>query len=172
METDKLDDSEEKILPVEENAHNFVEPLNLSRDDDQHEHLVPRVRKESLNLRCPCKLNIKLILYIGGIITFLMASVGMVVLLYEVQNVTLLKEELSNAVQKISSLKEELRNDTAQKVSVLEQDLFNTVQKVSLLEVAVFNSCLGSTPDLPATSCQQVLDCNPSASSGHYWIRT
>ncbi len=45
-------------------------------------------------------------------------------------------------------------------------------QKISSLEDGLINNCHGSTPNLPATSCQQILGCNPSASQGHYWIGT
>ncbi len=76
-------------------------------------------------------------------VTFLLALIGFIVSSNATQNITLLKAELSQ-----------------------------TVQKVSALEVAVFNHCPGSEPDFAATSCQLVLDCNPLASGGHYWIGT
>ena len=129
------ENKEIKKIPVEENTYDFIEPLWLTREihsDDVVQLVprpIPRTRRQSLKLKCPYKINSKILLYIGGGITLLIAFIGMIV--------------ASNAIQRISSLEE-----------------------------AVFHHCPGSTPDLPATSCQQVLDCNPSASSGHYWIGT
>ncbi len=158
MEEGKLD----RNALIQDNSN---EPNSVTRDDDQQ---VSRVRKQGLNTKCTCKRNAKLLLYIGVALTLLLALIGLAVSISEAQNNASLKEDLLNAAQKISSLEE----STLQNVSSLNKKLANTIQKVSVLEVAIFNHCLGSEPDSPAISCQQVLDCNPIASQGYYWIGT
>ena len=92
-------------------------------------------------------------------------------LLQDLVNVT---QTLNNTVidlsRKIELLENETREDKAEfrdKFQSQETTLNRLVDSKSKQ-----NICPGSNLDYPATSCQQILNCNLSSSSGYYWIKS
>ena len=67
-----------------------------------------------------------------------------------------------------------------EKVSRSQKIIPTTTGIVAVLAVAIailvlvnqqsYHSCPGSSPNQPASSCQQILNCDISFSSGYYWI--
>ena len=74
---------------------------------------------------------------------------------------------LEQSLQTTKADKETLKDRLEVQETTFSRSVYELEQKITLLREIL---CPGSHAIRPASSCQQILNCNPSSSSGYYWI--
>ena len=80
----------------------------------------------------------------------------------------------TSAVDNLDEVREIIRLVAREELYNLSQQICNNEPVKVVVECTSTTGgttqCPGGTPDNPAVSCRAVIDCNPSAPSGYYWI--